>query len=187
MKYMMKFKHPIDDQDLNNPDVIVDPQVEYYLTCKKKLEIALPILDKVWRKTLCLQDYSLSKGHCEGIAVACQYFDEKLINRVLFNNCGMDGDEFAEILRGLNKLKDVKSITYKRNALNQEAINELDPILKKRLPRNLEELKIIDVKSSAALNNDLINKLYAGCQIRKLALVNCELSEKTFETLIMFI
>ena len=99
----------------------------------------------------------------------------------------MSGDEFAEILRGLNKLKDVKSITYKRNVLNQEAINELLPILNKRLPRNLEELKFIDVKSSAALNDDMINKLYAGCQIRKLALVNCELSDKTFDTLIMFI
>ena len=95
-----------------------DPKIQYYLTCKKKLEIALPILEKVWRKTLCLQDYTLSKGHCEGIAVACQYFDSKLINRVLFANCGMTGVEFTEILKGLAKLDDVKSITYKQNVLN---------------------------------------------------------------------
>jgi hypothetical protein len=89
---------------MKNSENIIHPHVEYYLNCKKKLEIALPILDKVWRKTLCLQGYSLSKGHCEGIAVACQCFDEKLINRMLFYNCGTAGEEFAEILRGLNNL-----------------------------------------------------------------------------------
>ena len=70
--------------------------------------------------------------------------------------------------------------------LNAEAIEALEPILKKRLPRNLEELKMIDVKSNPALNDELINKLF-GCQVRKLTLVNCELSEKTFETLVSFV
>ena len=105
----------------------------------------------MWRKTLCLQDYTLSKGACEGVAVACQYFDEKLVNRVLFSNCGMQGDQFAEILKGLAKLNDVKSITYKQNVLNMAAIEAMDKILKKRLPRNLEDLVMIDVKASAAL------------------------------------
>ena len=122
----------------------------------------MPILEKVWRKTLCLQDYTLSKGHTEGIAIACQYFDPKVINRVLFSNCGIDGDEFTDILNGLAKLDDVKSITYKQNILNLEAVQALDPILKKRLPRNLEELKMIDVKASSAINDELINKIYTG-------------------------
>jgi hypothetical protein len=60
-----------------------------------------------------LQDYTLSRGHCEGIAIACQYFDPKIVNRVLFSNCGMGGHDFAEILKGLVKLDEVKSITYK--------------------------------------------------------------------------
>jgi hypothetical protein len=75
-----------------------DPRVQYFANCKKELEVALPILDKVYRKTLCLQDYQLSQGHCKGIAIACKYFDEKLVNRVLFSNNGMSGDQFAEIL-----------------------------------------------------------------------------------------
>lgn len=87
--------------------------IHYFNACKQKLSIALPILEKVYKKTLCLQDYTLSKGHCEGIAVACQYFDPKIVNRVLFSNCGMGGHDFAEILKGLVKLDEVKSITYK--------------------------------------------------------------------------
>lgn len=90
-----------------------DPKVQYFANCKKELLLALPILDKVYGKTLCLQDYQLSRGHCMGIAVACKYFDDKLINRVLFVNNGMSGDEFAEILAGLQQVKEIKSITYK--------------------------------------------------------------------------
>ena len=122
----------------------------------------LPILEKVWKKTLCLQDYTLTKGHSEGIAIACQYFDPKIINRVLFANCGMSGVQFAEILKGLAKLDDVKSITYKQNVLNLEAVQALDPIFKKRLPRNLEEFKMIDVKASSAIIEEMINRMSTG-------------------------
>ena len=85
----------------------------------------------------------------------------------------MGGEEFTEILKGLATLDNVKSITYKQNIMNLDAVNALDPIFKKRLPRNLEELKMIDVKASSALNDELINRIYTGSQIRKLALVNC--------------
>jgi len=80
--------------------------------------LALPILDKIFKKTLVLQEYTLSKGHCRGLARACHYFDHKFVNRVLLSNCGIDDYEFSEILDGLNKLKDFKSIIYKQNAFH---------------------------------------------------------------------
>jgi hypothetical protein len=46
--------------------------------------------------------------------------------------------------------------------LNIEAINALEPILRKRLPRNLDELKMIDVKASAAINDELIFRITQG-------------------------
>ena len=67
-----------------------DPKVNYFLQCKQDLDLALPILDKVIKKTLMLQEYCLSQGHCRGLARACQFFDHKFVNRVLFNNCGID-------------------------------------------------------------------------------------------------
>lgn len=57
--------------------------------------------------------------------------------------------------------------------MNIEAINALEPILRKRLPRNLDELKMIDVKASAAINDELIFRISQGSQLRKLSLVNC--------------
>jgi hypothetical protein len=58
--------------------------------------------------------------------------------------------------------------------INIEAINALEPILRKRLPRNLDELKMIDVKASAAINDELILRISQGSQLRKLSLVNCQ-------------
>lgn len=99
----------------------------------------------------------------------------------------MSGSEFAEILKGLAKLDEVKSIIYKRNALSIEAINALEPLLRNRVPHNLEEIRMIDIKSNITLNDDLINRISFGSKLRKLALVNCQQSDKSFENLLKFI
>jgi len=64
---------------------------------------------------LVLQNYKLSEGHCNGLAKACSLLDTSKVNRILFNNCGIDGLQFAEILKGLATLQDFKSIIYKNN------------------------------------------------------------------------
>lgn len=47
----------MDNEQMMTPQYSQDPKVQYFYNCKKSLEVALPILDKVYRKTLCLQDY----------------------------------------------------------------------------------------------------------------------------------
>ena len=86
----------------------------------------------------------MSEGHCRGLAEACGYFNTEVVNRVLFSNCGIDGDEFSDILKGLQRLKDVKSIIYKMNEVNQNSITNMLPIFEKRLPNHLAEIKLID-------------------------------------------
>jgi len=100
-------------------------------------------LTKVRRKTLLLQNYTLSIGHCNALAAACPFLP-KSINRVFFDNCGIDDEEFAAILRGLAQLNDFKSITYKRNVFDELSLQEIVPLLHKRLPNHLEELRLID-------------------------------------------
>ena len=68
------------------------------------------------------------------------------MNKALFNNCGLTGNKFATILEGLVKVKDFKSIMYKRNEVNALSIERLGPVLKKNIPYNLAELSIIDCK-----------------------------------------
>ena len=44
------------------------------------------------------------------------------------------------------KLRDFKSLIYKQNSLNKNSLLALRPVFEKRLPLQLEELKIIDCK-----------------------------------------
>ena len=80
--------------------------------CLASIEINLPILDKIYRKTLCLHDYHLSEGNCQGLAEACANIDCHVLNRFLFNNCGLTGDNLAIILEGLVRMKDFKALIY---------------------------------------------------------------------------
>jgi hypothetical protein len=65
-----------------------DAKVKFFVECKKSLDLALPLLDKILGKTLCLKDYTLSPGHCHALSIACTLFDQS-INRVFFDNCGI--------------------------------------------------------------------------------------------------
>ena len=117
----------------------------------QNLNMTLPVLDKIYRKTLCLQDYHLSDGNCEGLAEACEFLDTSIVNRMLFNNCGLSGDQLATILQGAQKMKDFKALIYRLSSVNALAIENLGPIFTNPIPNHLEELQLIDCKLSATL------------------------------------
>lgn len=109
----------------------------------------LPILDKIVNQTLCLQNYTLSPGHCKGLAKACGLFLKNKVTRVLFNNCGIDGKEFASILEGLSQLSNFRSIIYKKNEFTKHSLAALEPLLQKPNPNSLDELKFVELKISS--------------------------------------
>ena len=75
-----------------------DPRIQFYQECKEMNDVALPILDKIWKKTLCLQNYFLSDGNISGLAKACEILDYRLVNRLLLANNGINGDQLAKII-----------------------------------------------------------------------------------------
>ena len=89
--YVKLFKTNIQLNDQQIDQFAVDPRIQYFLKCKVNLNLALPILEKVINKTLALQNYTLSEGHCIGFAEACSLLDDQKVNRVLLNNNGIDG------------------------------------------------------------------------------------------------
>ena len=107
----------------------------------------MPVLHHVRKKTLCLKDYTLSIGHAKALARACEYFEIENINRIVLDNCGVDDEEFSNILRGVQKLRDFKQIIYKRNIFMRESLNNLLPLLQKKVPNHLEELRIENCKT----------------------------------------
>jgi len=75
----------------------------------------LPILDKIRGKTLFLQSYTLSKGQFRALAQACKHFNDQIVNRVYFENCGLDDTELSIVIEAFSQLHDFKSIIYKQN------------------------------------------------------------------------
>ena len=129
----------------------------------------------------------MSEGNIRGLAQACEVLDFRVVNRLLLNNCGISGDHFAEIIQGMSKLRDFKSLIYIKSAVNFASLAALKPVLEKRLPFNLEELKLIDCKISAAQIFKLMEDLLESSQIKKLALVGVNHTAKSFDTVIEFV
>ena len=148
--------------------------------CSENLDRVLPILDKVYMKTICLQNYLLSEGHCRGLADACENLDHKVVNRMLFNNCSITGDLMATILEGIVKLKDFKALTYKQNALNALSIEKMEPLLRRGVPNHLQELQLIDVKMSPTTIELMMDSIMEHARLRKFALVNAQHTEISF-------
>ena len=99
-----------------------DPKYQWFRVCTESNETVLPVLHYVYRKTLCLKSYTLSIGHAKALAKACELFEHQNINRIIFDNCGIDDDEFSEILKGIQKLKDFKKIIYRHNIFHQQSL-----------------------------------------------------------------
>lgn len=125
-----------------------DPKFQWFQVCRDTHETVLPVLHYVYKKTLCLKSYTLSIGHAKALAKACELFEKSNINRIIFDNCGVDDDEFSEILNGLNNLKDFKKIIYRHNIFHLKSLSKIQPILEKKYPNHLEELRIENCKMS---------------------------------------
>ena len=149
--------------------------------------MALPILDKIWKKTLCLQNYYLSEGNISGLAKACEVLDYRAVNRIMLCNNGINGDQLAEIVEGMAKLREFKSLIYKQNMINMNSLTALKPVFEKRLPLQMEELKIIDCKVSHQLVIQLMQNLLEISQLKRLALVNVHHSVESFEKVVEYI
>jgi len=176
-----------DFKQLKAESPTIDPRIKYMKRCMQNLNMTLPIFDKIYRKTLCLQDYHLSEGNCEGLADSCEFLDPSIVNRMLFNNCGLSGDQLATILEGVRKMKDFKSLIYRMSAVNALAIDKLGPIFRNPIPHHMEELQLIDCKLSATLIEQLLDSLGENrAHLRKLAIVRGHHSDRSFEKLVHY-
>lgn len=58
------------------------------------------MLDRIVGNTLALWSYSLSEGHCRALKKSFSKLNGK-ITRVMFDNCGISDEEFAQVLKGI--------------------------------------------------------------------------------------
>lgn len=150
-------------------------------SCLENLDLSLPILDKIYSKTLCLQDYHLGDGNCRGLAEACEFLDTTVVNRMLFNNCGLVSEQLALILGGVAKMKDFKALILRQCSVNSLSLEKLLPLFEKPIPNHMEELSLIDCKINATQIDQLCQYLQGQNRIKKFALVGCSHSDKSFD------
>jgi hypothetical protein len=69
-------------------------------------------------------------------------------------------------------MKELKSIVYKQGSFNQECLKMMAPLFRKRIPFHLEELRLIDLKTSSLCCEALVTEIAHQSYLKKLALVN---------------
>ena len=65
----------------------------------------------------------------------------------------------------------MKSIIYKQNEIGPKALGQLLPLLRRRKPMHLAELKIVNCKMSKHATTELLEELNCGSALAKLSLV----------------
>ena len=118
----------------------------------------------------------MPEGVCKALAVAAPNLDPSQINRLFFSNCGISDPSFAAILRGVSQLRDFKSIVYKLNQFGTESVQALRPLFEKNVPFHLEQLKLVDLKTTTKAIEDLLKLMHELCYLGSVSLVNLRMT-----------
>lgn len=136
-------------------------------------------MSKIRNRTLCLQNYPLDKAHCKALADACRVLNDT-ISRVLIEGCGLDDDDFAQIVASLLEIEDLKSVAYVQNTLGDKSVVQLAKFFKRQVPFNLSELCLHDCKMTVNAARILVDALTkSDCRrpvtVQYLQLANCNI------------
>jgi len=171
----------------NEPKVEADldrnPMMNYFKNCNKEYALALPVLNKISKKVLSLQGYKLNEGIATGMkeGLATQ---KRLITTVVFDNNGMSDQAMSTVIEGLATQEFTKSITLILNEFGEKSLASLIPILQRKKPKNLEELRLIYCKTNSSVITSLIEEMSEEqCFLKKLSLVNMQLNDNSFRHL----
>ena len=93
----------------------------------------------------------------------------------------------AEIISGMAKLREFKALIYKQNGFNSNSIIALRPVFEKRIPLQMEELKIVDCKIFPKHIIELIDSMLKLSQLKRFALVGAKHSVESFEKIVMYV
>lgn len=92
--------------------------------CSEDQDLVLPILDYVNEHTLCLQNYSLSKGGHQ-VALTRAYQDEnfrEFFNKAIFDNCGLVDESVAELLSSFKSRDDFKKLVFRHSQIGKDSV-----------------------------------------------------------------
>ena len=136
----------------------------------------LPIFSKINDKSLNLRGYVLNEGLCKAFLKAVKMCPD-LLENVYFEDNLLTDKTLGMLMEGVTHFQNMRKITIKNNEVLDNVVKHLDSIIKRPFPNNLNELRIMNVKTSPLIMTSLINNLKDLCLLKKIALVGCHLSD----------
>ncbi len=126
-----------------------------------------------------MTNYIMGKDICQSLSEAISKGDS-IFNRVILDNNGFLDSSGAEILDGLSKLLEVKSLVYIKNDFSINSLESLKLILHlKPIPHHLEELRLVHCgRLSSVVTGRLLDILIEKSPLRKLSLVNAGINDE---------
>lgn len=135
-----------------------------------------------------LKDYTLNSGHCLALAEVWNKLGKPQVDVVYLDNCGIDDEEFSSLLGGFVHLETLRLLFYKENMFSHNSLRAIKPLLLKRYPNNLRELKLVKVNTSSHLINDLIQFMIdEPTSLTSLSLVQMDLPSTIMPTIVEYL
>ena len=133
------------------------------------MTLAFPILEQVHNGHLYIYDVVLSDLQAEALIMAANFFDN-FVKRIVLDNNHLVDKQLSRMIESFTRLRDFKSLIVRKNAFDMECVNSIAPLILKRRPYNLDELKISNCKTSANAIDTLLELLCKESYIDKLCL-----------------
>ena len=122
----------------------------YFMECTDKKILCLPILFKIINLKLTLNEYNLAPEMCDSLAEVLKSFPY-ILEQVNLHRNGLKDKQMGNLIESFAELSRFSSLVIKHNEFYQCSMDALKPILHRSIGSNLEELKLISVKTSPAI------------------------------------
>ena len=135
-----------------------------------------------------LKDYTLNSGHCIALAEVWKRLGKPQVDVVYLDNCGIDDEEFSSLLGGFFHLEKLRLLFYKENIFSDNSLTAIKPLLLKRYPNNLRELKLVKVNTSSQFIEDLLQFMIdERSSLLSISLVQMNLPSSIMPTIVEYL
>lgn len=163
-----------------------NPFIHFFNTSDEQLVLALPILNQIHNKVLPLLGYNLNLGVCYSFKEAL-ITNQYMLHTIYLDNNGLNDFEQATIFEGLQTQERIKCIVTKKNQFGEKSLDALKPLILKKNPLHLEELRIIDCQPQPQIISLLSFLTTNTNYLSKVSLVSVAFNEVSFKLLLTFI
>ena len=135
------------------------PMLVYLEQIQQTNELSLPLINKIIDGKLVLSGYTLDKGHFKSLAASLIETHQIQIDSVYLDNCGVDDFELSLLMPGLSRMKGFRRFVYKNNVFLDQSLLAIQPLLWRKQPNNLRELRLVNLQTNPHIINELIEFL----------------------------